>query len=259
MSFDFVMKNVKSYNAEMRKPLLDKAFFLDKIDADIIVDFGCADGALIEFIRHIDPKKVCIGYDIAETELEIAQLRLPDVAFFSDWELLIEYVNSIRKENRVAVICNSLIHEVYAYGNSTSVEEFWGRIYNSGFDTVVIRDMMPSKTINRPADIMSIAKVHRKAKEAMITEFESEWGSITDNKNLVHFLLKYRYEENWAREVKENYLPLYLETMIKDIPSKYKLTHFEHFVLGFIRKIVSEDFGIDLVDNTHVKIILDLK
>ena len=45
--------------------------------------------------------------------------------------------------------------------------------------------------------------------------FEDVWGAIcdvrakkVDTKRLFHFLIKYRYQENWAREVQENYLPV---------------------------------------------------
>ncbi|MGA1049083.1 MAG: hypothetical protein ACO3UU_13830, partial [Minisyncoccia bacterium] len=41
-----------------------------------------------------------------------------------------------------------------------------------------------------------------------LISFEKVWGSIfKDYRNFIHFLLKYRYTDNWEREVNENYLP----------------------------------------------------
>ena len=49
----------------MKKSLLDKLFFLDKIDSEIIVDFGCANGELIKFMYNLFPNYIYIGYIFA--------------------------------------------------------------------------------------------------------------------------------------------------------------------------------------------------
>lgn len=40
--------NLKVYNDNMRKSLLDKAYFLSFVDSDTFIDFGCADGSLLK-------------------------------------------------------------------------------------------------------------------------------------------------------------------------------------------------------------------
>lgn len=256
--FDPNINDIGYYNTEMRKSLIDKAFFLDKVDADIFVDFGCADGALIEFIERMFPDTVCIGYDISKEMLDVARTKT-NAPLFSDWLALMSYLDSIRENKRVAVICNSLIHEVYAYGDQSSVAEFWNQIYGSGFDYVIIRDMCVSENVNRKSDPVSVARVRKSYDRARIREFEAEWGVLDANWSLMHFLLKYRYKKNWAREVKENYLPVTFETLLSLVPAEYDPHYVDHFILPFIRQEARRDLGIDIVDNTHIKLILELK
>lgn len=56
--------NIEIYNESMTKSLIDKLFFLDKIDnVKCIVDYGCANGALIAFIAPLFPDILFFGYD----------------------------------------------------------------------------------------------------------------------------------------------------------------------------------------------------
>ena len=41
------ISNFASYNANMKKSLMDKIYFIDKTEATVFVDFGCSDGELI--------------------------------------------------------------------------------------------------------------------------------------------------------------------------------------------------------------------
>jgi hypothetical protein len=42
----------------------DKLYFLNKINPDVIVDFGCADGYILEKIKENRPNIKLIGYDL---------------------------------------------------------------------------------------------------------------------------------------------------------------------------------------------------
>lgn len=252
------LSNITRYNSEMKKSLIDKIFFLDKVDSEIFVDFGCADGVLLGFMEKMFPEFTYIGYDIAEEEL-VAAKKNTSAALFSDWDKLMAHLKEIRNGRKVTVICNSLIHEVYSYSNDKEVKEFWGKIYNSGFNYVVIRDMCVSHTTSRPSDIISVAKIRQRFKDHQkINEFEAQWGGLSENWALVHFLLKYRYTESWERECYENYLPINLEALLALIPTTYDPILMEHYTLPWIRQKVFEDFRIDLQDRTHVKLILKL-
>lgn len=68
--------NLKVYNDNMRKSLLDKAYFLSFVDSDTFIDFGCADGSLLKHIHEMFPDKKLIGYDISPEMLQIAEKNL---------------------------------------------------------------------------------------------------------------------------------------------------------------------------------------
>ena len=249
--------NYTTYTEGMRKSLLDKAFFMDKIEARVIVDYGCADGALIHFLRVLFPEILYIGYDIDDEML--AQARAPltkadEVVFTSDWDEVLNYVQSAESS---AVLLSSVIHEVYAYGTRKEVTEMWSRVFESNFDYVVIRDMVPSITMDKKSNINDVKQILRKGDPGHVREFEQVWGSIEQNKNLIHYLLKYRYTDNWDREVRENYFPVTREELLSSIPDEYEIDFHEHFQLPFAVKTIKRDFNITLHDNTHLKLILE--
>ena len=245
--------NYEVYNEGMRKSLLDKIFFMDKIDSRVIVDYGCADGTLIHFLHTLFPEYEYIGFDIDEEMLEKGREKcgeLKNITFTSDWS----YIERTTGSKEAAVILSSVIHEVYAYGTRKDVDDVWERVFK--FDYVVIRDMIPSISMDKKSDINDIQKVMKKADSGNLRDFEQVWGSIEQNKNLIHFLLKYRYTDNWDREVRENYFPISREEMLTSIPDGYEIEFHEHFILPFIKNLVKNDFGIDIKDNTHLKLIL---
>lgn len=248
--------NITSYNVEMRKSMIDKIVFMDKINAQVIVDFGSADGSTIAFMRAIFPEITYVGFDISEEMNTLARRNNPDVKFFSNWDELREYTLGLAGSK--AVVLNSLIHEVYSYGSPEDVEVFWSRVYDSSlFKYVCIRDMCVSDSITRKSDPLAVIKVRKHYDPQTLAQFERKWGSINENWALVHFLLKYRYKTNWQREVNENYLPISFEELIRLIPAEYEPVDFKHYVLPFTRRQVREDFNIDLQDPTHLQLILE--
>ena len=103
-----------------------------------------------------------------------------------------------------------------------------------------------------------MAKVLQHEKPDKISEFEAFNGGLTSNKNFLHYLLTYRYVENWDREVRENYFPHCIEEFLNKIPVHYEVVYFEHYTLPFLREQVWKDFGFTLSDSTHAKILLKL-
>lgn len=255
MTFNHSFTNIDSYNSEMRKPMIDKVFFADKIDSTIIVDYGCADGSMIEFLHYLFPDWTFVGFDISGEMIEKAKERCPFAKFFSNFDELQAYLNTL--EGKKTVVCNSLIHEVVHYGSAEDVKTFWERIFT--FDFVCIRDMMVSEKAVRQSDPLNVLKVKMRCDQRKLSEFEHNHGMIDQNWSFVHFLLKYRYTENWDREVLENYLPINLETFLKKIPFDYEPILFHHYNLPFIRRQIKKDFDIDLQDNTHIQLILEKK
>lgn len=252
------------YNERMSAGMIDKLFFVDKVPADVLVDFGCANGTLIGHLVHWYKDAKFIGYDTDSTMVQAATSHLAGhldrVVLTDAWPTVRQAVDAARKEGKaVAIVLSSIIHEVYHYSDVREIDAFWTRVFETGFDFVVVRDMVPSRGVDRPADVNDVAKVYRRhlhTKE--LRDFETRWGSVEGNKNLLHWLLKYQYTSpNWEREVKENYIPVYREDLLAMVPRGYDVVYHDHFVLPWLRRSVLRDFDIELKDQTHLKLILE--
>lgn len=262
MSLDTLIPNPALYIREMAKPLIDKLFFLDKVEATLYVDFGCADGMLLAALRMLSPGTKCIGYDESPAMVDGARKEHPGIGFTGDWA---EVRSAVLAENatggRTCLILSSVIHEVYSYLKGDEVAAFWRRVWGGdgepGFDCVAIRDMMVSRATSRPADPLAVARVRQIHDPDRVAQWERQWGSLTENWSLVHFLLTYRYSDNWSRELRENYLPQPVEDFIRLVPRAYVPVYVEHFVPPFLRRQVRLDFGIELADPTHLKVIYE--
>ncbi len=259
MAFDATIPVPSVYVTEMAKPLVDKMFFADKVDADVFVDFGCANGVLLTALKTLFPAHVYIGFDESESMIEEAvRGSSPDIVFTSNWDRVLALVERHHVDgHKTCLILSSIIHEAQAYLTPAELRAFWDRVWNSGFDYIAIRDMMVSRTTSRASDPVSVACVRQMYDPTRLTQWEETWGSIDENWSLVHFLLTYRYTDNWEREVRENYLPVPFEVFLRSIPSSYKPSYIEHFTLPFLRSQIRRDFEIDLQDRTHLKLILE--
>lgn len=252
------INDIDVYTAGMQKSLNDKLFFIDKVD-DIgrVVDFGCADGSLLREMYKINPDINYVGYD-NNIEMITQARNSTDCKKFKNIRFTDEYAFS--STNNTLLNLSSVIHEVYSYLQPDEINTFWNNVLYKNYKYIAIRDFCISKSINRQSDINDYTKVIQNAGKEQIDEYESIWGSLRDNRNMVHFLMKYRYTENWDREVRENYFPITLEALLSMIPTyKYEIIYFEDYILPFTRNIVKEDFDIDLRDNTHVKLLLKRK
>lgn len=248
------IQDIGKYTTAMSKSMIDKMFFMDKIDNSVktILDYGCADGALINFLAPLFPDMNFIGYDANSDMIDIAMKnKTCENVLFTD--------NLDIEMSECAINLSSLIHEVYSYSTVQEIEKFWDFVNNSGFKYIIIRDMCLDAAAHRPTLKEDLIKVRSRYPADKIREFEIIHGSICDNYNLIHFLLKYRYIENWDREVRENYLPLSVEDIAEKIYPNYELVYFDHYVLPFLANAVQCSFGITLKDYTHTKFIYRLK
>lgn len=268
--------NINYYNKEMKKGMEDKLFFIDKLPNNqnyCFVDFGCADGSMISALADIyrntnEHQYMFIGYDISETMIDLARTNYSGplyttVKFTTSWNNVIEKMKSLGSiRYKKVLILSSVIHEVYSYADENhTVEDFWKKVLCSGFDYIIIRDMCPSNDINREADYSDVMKIQNNNHPDIKTElidFCNKWGTITTYKNLIHFLLKYRWKVNWNREVNENYFPITIQDLFekfREYSNIYTLHYFERFRVPFLDQCFKEDFNIELKDYTHIKAI----
>ena len=248
--------DLEIYLTRMQRSILDKMFFIDKVfePFEYVLDFGCANGELIKALMAMCADYRYVGYDISEEMIAAARENVPSASFYSVWyEIPIPFGRSM-------INISSTLHEVYSYGTPRDVEEFWDRVLRSGFRYIAIRDMMYADANDREADPAALAAVRGSAAYAgKLADFESVNGVIATQRQLIHFLQKYKYTQNWEREVRENYFPLSVEALKALIPDDYRITFFEHFTLPYTAWQIRKDFGIELKDPTHIKFILEKK
>lgn len=259
------IENYESYNSGMAKSMADKtSFFIETLKrnhVEVLVDFGCADGVMIAYLKKRLPNVSFIGYDYDVEMLKLAYKRNPDCYFTNSFTSVQNRIKG--KKSAISII--STIHEVYSYGTVQSVDEFWDRIYNSGFTYILIRDMLPHVNLNRKAEDSDVDKlfhgqaIHKLFKRSIakqLYEYERLYGRIESNKDMVHFLYKYTYTDNWKRELHENYFMLTIQDMLKGVDEKYNVELLETYVPYWLRKRIFRDFDIRLKYETHAKIIL---
>lgn len=248
------IKDYETYNHRMDLSMIDKMFFIDKIDPDLIVDFGCANGNLLREVSKL--KKVpLIGYDNDE---KMCKFSDDNILITDKWDVIKDRIYANHEIKNAALILSSVIHEVFHYGSKNDIDWFWHKVFDTGFKYIVIRDMIPSRAVDRISCINDVKKLYHKfLGTKALTDFERIWGTIENNRQMIHFLLKYKYlEPNWEREVRENYLPLAREDVLAKIPLNYDVIFHEHYVLPHLLQSVRDDMGIELKDPTHLKLIL---
>lgn len=249
--------DMTAYLEGMSKGLSDKLFFLNMVDLDILIDFGSADGILLDYISKTKPNLKLIGYDIDEHMIEISRKKYPHITFESSWDIIEEFINE-HKEKNIGILLSSVIHEVYSYSTSKVINYFWNnQVFNKNIDYVIIRDMIPSTSFEK-MNITDIKKIKEKSNKRYLNEFESIWGDIGTNfRTALHWLLKYRYLANWDREKNENYLPITIERLKERwIPSNWKIQYEKHYTYDFIKQVVLRDFDVILEEPTHLKMII---
>lgn len=253
----YIMKNIKAYNQRMQKSLIDKLFFIPRVDSEVYVDFGCADGTLLGFMKDNFPEHTYVGFEVSAVQLEIAHERFPDITFTDSWSAILKCIEG----KNATLILSSVIHEVYSYTSPAEIKQFWNRVFSSGFKHIVIRDMSISENyINEIIDLEIVANIRRNVEHKQyLKEFEAKWGKISIGINYLHWLLKYTYHENWETELSENYLPLPTEKLLEQIPEQYRIDYLSTYVLPWTRSKALETFGIDLKIPSHIKMIATLK
>lgn len=266
------IQNKEIYLTKMSKTFFDKAWFMSHIPESIntIIDFGCADGSFIEFLKNNCPSIKYFGVDNDPVFIRKAQEK----GFRASTSLnqLLDSNNFHRIiPETTCLVLNSVLHEVYSYNK---VEELWKQIEHFKPKYIAIRDMMLN--VNKDVDLTGIEYVFEKYYKNKFQDFKEYWFDEHDicytSEFFVHFMLKYLYDENWKREVKENYLPLTLHELIdRAWSSEYEIEFKNHYKLPYLVNRWKQDFHLNieheytqnlknLINNvdTHFKMLLRL-
>ena len=123
---DTEISNYQTYADGMEKSMDDKLFFVNNIDFDVIVDFGCANGIFPSRLQTMKPNVKIIGYDLDDVMLSKARVVLgEDALLTSSWD---EVVNELSNYENPLLNLSSVIHEVYSYSHSSVIKKFWEKL-----------------------------------------------------------------------------------------------------------------------------------
>ncbi len=265
------IKSLEAYNRSMAQSVQDKLFFVDKVDACVYVDYGCADGTLLACLYAINAdcdlngeKRRYIGYDSSEEMIKLAKSRWSGsdyVMFTSDWNEVMGAVRDIIKddpsERPSCIIFSSVLHEIFS-DKRINQGAFWYHVQEWGFNYIAVRDMATSNIIESERDVPGVGFYLRMKFEEIAKEFKKIYGSLSIRKNAIHFLLKYRWTANWKRELEEDYLSLNPAIMISQLStSGYTLLFHDAFTLPYLDDVIRRDTDISLrrLGPTHIKSI----
>ena len=253
--------DLEKYTTEMSKSVWDKAFFMDKIEgAKCIVDFGCADGALINFLAPLFPEITFFGYDCNINLLMKAKRDYKNVFFFhtSDEMKMVNIIQALFSPDEICVNFSSVWHELLSSNQESEALVLCQSLLYARY--IVIRDMFFTydttvTKVNHKTWAMAMGNVKIKYLE----DFEEKFGSTEEIKNFIHFLLKYQWKDNgWEEEIKKDYFtldPHYFPMM----SSEYKEIFKSRYVLPYLRH-KWEKLGIDCDRfRTHIQVIFERK
>lgn len=243
--------NTSIYLTKMSKTFFDKAWFMSHLpeSIDTIIDFGCADGSFMKFLKLNCPAITYIGID---NSLEFKQKTIDNG--FECYESLEELKqrNPSINPNFTCLILSSVLHEIYSY---TNADNFWKSVNDSKIKYIAIRDMIGiNKGCYYSLDEEYITKLFKKYYPILTKDFMSIYGKFNTSEKVIHFLLKYIYNnENWKREVKENYLPVNKQLLYNKIKElNYTIEYEEYYKLPYLMNRWKNDFELYKNNNGQV-------
>lgn len=230
------------YVKELAKSVADKQWFInDTYSCDVFIDYGCADGTLIKYLAIKYPYKKFVGYDSNPEMMRLATENckdIPNVYFYYHPLELLKFKTS------TCLILSSILHEVYHYLDTDNLFLFWEFVNKLNPDYIAIRDMFARSFPTDNKIIRYCSIVRSNADKKQLQDFEYKWGLINNIRTLTHFLLKYKYVDNWEREVSENYLSYNLYDIVEQLPN-HQLVSEHVYTLPYLRGQILKDFRID--------------
>lgn len=247
------MKDFNIYKLRLSQSLEDKLFFMDKLDLssyDLVVDFGCGTGTVLNAIyQRLQNKNrpLLVGYDNSVEMLNFAaQSTSREIQYINSMDTLEVAVQSAKKS---MIIFNSVLHEMDEFQQRKILNTIMTK-----FTTVVVRDM------KRPLNNEPISNITRKRVLAQVALwqaqlFESRWGKIRDKETLYRFFLMNEFVENFETEVEEDYFGVLWSDIAWRLKPQYECVYEHSFTLPYRKQQVKKRFNHVMHDITHRKVI----
>lgn len=263
------IKDYDTYISGMRKTYYDKCWWINHIPDNIkyIIDFGCADAGIFEFIDSMYPGRfIYIGVEENEEMLKIAKEKYGG----NERVCLCKSLNEVRgtfPPYDAILLLNSVLHEILTYKTYVEYMNFLFEVRKLAPAFIAIRDMnnLDPKPV---ADIRSKIHNNDRFKEHLLYSGFGEY----DINLYIEFLLKYFYDKNWDREVRETYLwklDFYFERFLCEYMrifdnvagqfiiyhGCYSVEYEEDFSIKYLRDKWEKDFGVKIDIPTHKKML----
>lgn len=242
------IKDTETYLQKMRPTIINKLFWMNYIYEPIsqLVDVGCADCSLLKAFNALSPDTELIGVENNPEMLE----DIPDnITVYSSLSKIKKL-----KENSVLNL-SSVLHEVYSYGDQESIKKFWHDVLRLKPTYITIRDMWYPDSPDEEYIKFFLSRIRKSEYGDKFEDFERVWGPVTCGSQLCHFMLKYNYDENWERELKENYLSWSIDDVYDVLQKDYLFTRICSQSLPYLRYKTTIDFGVKYCKDTHVELI----
>lgn len=240
------LANKQIYTDEMAKGMDEKLFFFDHVDADIIIDFGCADGRVSKAVAKHGGYDV-IGYD---KNPDLFSEETSSVQFESDWGTVCKLA---KKRKSVGVYLSSILHEIYSFDQSDDLIE---KLNMLDYDYLIIRDMYMTdaekKQIIEESDIMEVVD---SVNLRLVNSFVCNHGPLMGKKHLIHFMMKHRFAYNWDYEIREDYLSI-TDDHIDYFKSLGDVLLEDHHPLPYYQDVFKGRYNYDLHTPTHIKLVI---
>lgn len=237
-----VLRNYNVYLSGMEKSNNEKLFFLDMLNItqfDRIIDFGCGRGDILRACAlHGGENLIGIDHDLAM--IKLAKQNVPGATFTNK-------LDKTMVDEKTLIIFSSVLHEV---GDDWNEIE---KILAGSGSTVVVRDMYYTSDDNFRLGKDELSKLIRYSQPKILADFVEKYGLVRE-KDMIHYLLKYTYIDNWQLELAEDYFSFDFDRLFKLGYIKYM----KKYPLEYKQRSIWKDFKIWINCNTHVQLIMVL-
>lgn len=256
--------NLDIYTTEMSKSVWDKAFFMDKIPGvKCVIDFGCADGAMVRYLAPLFPDTMFVGFDISEELITRARASIPFYAnniFFGNYNDVITFVKDKYISSELCINFSSVLHEVFSStGGIESIQQLIGEL-NPRY--ITIRDMYCDEKLpflnGIEKDIVDAIVHHGTRYFEAAQKFARKFGLINDWHDMTHLLMKLQWVDNgFDDELKEDYYSWNIDDFIDEIGGGYIPAFDCRYQLPYLAEKWKNEYGFYNPDiHTHAQFIL---
>lgn len=248
------MEDAAGYLQRMRDGLHDKLRVERYLppEAHDVLDVGCADGTLTLAIAAHHPSITFLGVDLDAGFVSLAREQ-QQATGLRNARFQQVYLRELlaRPQRFDAILFASVLHEFFTYGEGISsvvkaLADAHELLRPGGM--IVVRDMILG-SYARTATLRVAgmrARVQDGSYARTLAEFEQQWGQITTLSQLNHFALKYRYQENWARELPENYIGVSAEQYLQMFALLgLQVESHDVYLLPYLREHWAAELGFD--------------